>query len=72
MDPKTNGTPVTAIYALTGIYFWRYILRVDSSFAIVAEPNRRAILGLLLTSEHSVGELEQALGKLVCKAGVAR
>ena len=35
---------------------------MDSSFAIVAEPNRRAILGLLLTSEHSVGELEQELG----------
>lgn len=35
--------------------------RVESSFAIVAEPNRRAILSLLLTSERSVGELEDAL-----------
>jgi DNA-binding transcriptional ArsR family regulator len=35
---------------------------VESSFAIVAEPNRRAILGLLLTSERSVGELEDELG----------
>ena len=34
---------------------------VESSFAIVAEPNRRAILSLLLASERSVGELEQAL-----------
>lgn len=34
---------------------------MESSFAIVAEPNRRAILSLLLASECSVGELEQAL-----------
>jgi DNA-binding transcriptional ArsR family regulator len=34
---------------------------VDSSFAIVAEPNRRAILRLLLSSERSVGEIEREL-----------
>jgi DNA-binding transcriptional ArsR family regulator len=34
---------------------------VESSFTIVAEPTRRAILGLLLSSERSVGELEQEL-----------
>ena len=34
---------------------------VESSFAIVAEPNRRAILRLLLSSERSVGELEREL-----------
>lgn len=34
---------------------------VESSFAIVAEPNRRAILSLLLSSERSVGEIERAL-----------
>jgi DNA-binding transcriptional ArsR family regulator len=34
---------------------------VDSSFAVVAEPNRRAILSLLLASERSVGELEREL-----------
>ena len=34
---------------------------VESSFAIVAEPNRRAILSLLLSAERSVGELEDAL-----------
>lgn len=34
---------------------------MESSFAIVAEPNRRAILSLLLASERSVGELEQEL-----------
>jgi DNA-binding transcriptional ArsR family regulator len=34
---------------------------VDNSFTIVAEPNRRAILGLLLSSVHSVGEIEHKL-----------
>jgi len=34
---------------------------VEPSFAVVAEPNRRAILGLLLSSERSVGELEREL-----------
>jgi DNA-binding transcriptional ArsR family regulator len=34
---------------------------VKSSFAIVAEPNRRAILSLLLSSERSVGEIEREL-----------
>jgi DNA-binding transcriptional ArsR family regulator len=34
---------------------------VESSFAIIAEPNRRAILSLLASSEHSVGELERQL-----------
>lgn len=34
---------------------------MESSFAIVAEPNRRAILSLLLASERSVGEIEREL-----------
>src|SRR5213075_2348209 len=34
---------------------------VESSFAIVAEPSRRAILGLLLSAERSVGEIEREL-----------
>ena len=33
-----------------------------SVFEIIAEPNRRAILGLLLLSEQSVGEIERQLG----------
>jgi DNA-binding transcriptional ArsR family regulator len=32
-----------------------------SAFAILAEPNRRALLNLLATSERSVGELERKL-----------
>lgn len=34
---------------------------MDSSFAIIAEPNRRAILSMLAASERSVGEFEQKL-----------
>src|SRR5947207_15821329 len=38
-----------------------YMPLVESSFAIVAEPSRRAILGLLLSAERSVGEIEREL-----------
>jgi DNA-binding transcriptional ArsR family regulator len=34
---------------------------VESSFTVIAEPNRRAILSLLLSSERSVGEIEEEL-----------
>ena len=34
---------------------------VESSFAIIAEPNRRAMLSLLASSERSVGEIERRL-----------
>ena len=34
---------------------------MESSFAIIAEPNRRAILSLLASSERAVGEIEQRL-----------
>ena len=35
---------------------------MESVFEIVAEPNRRAILSLLASSEQSVGEIERQLG----------
>jgi len=34
---------------------------VESVFEIIAEPNRRAILSLLVSSEQSVGEIERQL-----------
>ncbi len=40
----------------------RHIYGVASVFEIIAEPNRRAILGLLVASEQSVGEIERQLG----------
>jgi len=35
---------------------------VESAFDIIAEPNRRAILSLLVSAEQSVGEIERQLG----------
>jgi DNA-binding transcriptional ArsR family regulator len=34
---------------------------MESAFAIIAEPSRRAILSLLAASERSVGDLEEEL-----------
>ena len=38
-----------------------YITTMQSTFDVLAEPTRRAILSLLLNAEHSVGELEVRL-----------
>jgi DNA-binding transcriptional ArsR family regulator len=51
-----------AVYALTGICRVAYTKSVESVFEIIAEPNRRAILSLLASSEQSVGEIERQLG----------
>ena len=34
---------------------------MESAFEVIAEPNRRAILSLLLSSQQSVGEIERRL-----------
>jgi DNA-binding transcriptional ArsR family regulator len=34
---------------------------MESSFAIISEPNRRTILSLLASSERTVGEIEKRL-----------
>jgi DNA-binding transcriptional ArsR family regulator len=39
----------------------KYINTVQSAFEIIAEPNRRAILSLLASSQQSVGEIERQL-----------
>ena len=39
----------------------QYIKRVESVFEVIAEPNRRAILSLLVSSPRSVGEMERQL-----------
>src|SRR6184192_709224 len=49
------------VYTLTRICYVEYIKRVESVFEIVAEPNRRAILSLLVSSQRSVGEIERQL-----------
>ena len=35
---------------------------MESTFSIIAEPSRRAILSLLATAEQSVGDIESQLG----------
>ena len=35
---------------------------MESAFGIIAEPNRRAILSLLASSERCVGDIERHLG----------
>ena len=50
------------IYALTSICSVEYIQpKVESVFEVIAEPNRRAILSLLVSSQQSVGEIERQL-----------
>lgn len=46
---------------MTGIYPIEYVKKVESVFEIIAEPNRRAILSLLVSSRQSVGEIERQL-----------
>ncbi len=46
---------------MTRICYAEYIDRVESVFQIIAEPNRRAILSLLVSSQQSVGEIERQL-----------
>jgi DNA-binding transcriptional ArsR family regulator len=38
-----------------------YTNEMESVFEIIAEPNRRAILSLLVSSQQSVGEIERQL-----------
>jgi len=49
------------LYTLTRICSVEYTKRVESVFEIIAEPNRRAILSLLVSSQQSVGEIERQL-----------
>jgi DNA-binding transcriptional ArsR family regulator len=49
------------VCALTRIFLYGYIRHMESAFAIIAEPNRRAILSLLAASEQSVGDIEERL-----------
>jgi DNA-binding transcriptional ArsR family regulator len=53
------GRPVK--YTLTRIYPVEYTKSMESVFEIIAEPNRRAILSLLVSAQPSVGEIERRL-----------
>jgi DNA-binding transcriptional ArsR family regulator len=60
---STLGDPLLncLVHTLTRIYFVEYTKRMESVFEIIAEPNRRAILSLLVSSQQSVGEIERQL-----------
>ncbi len=49
------------VHALTRICSVAYTKSMESVFEIIAEPNRRAILSLLVSSQQSVGEIERQL-----------
>jgi len=55
------GSQTSIKYPLTRICVLRYIQSVESVFEIIAEPNRRAILSLLVLQQQSVGEIERQL-----------
>jgi DNA-binding transcriptional ArsR family regulator len=56
-----DAHPGEAVHTLTRIYNIKYVSTMESAFGIIAEPNRRAILSLLASSEQSVGEIERQL-----------
>src|SRR5436309_922224 len=56
-----GGASSCPVYALTRICYLGYIQTMQSVFEIIAEPNRRAILSLLVSSQQSVGEIERRL-----------
>jgi DNA-binding transcriptional ArsR family regulator len=56
-----SGHRILNVYTLTRICSAEYTKRVESVFEIIAEPNRRAILGVLVSSQQSVGEIERRL-----------
>ncbi len=59
--PVFTSALAPSTYTLTRIYSREYIKSVESAFEIIAEPNRRAILSLLVSSQQSVGEIERQL-----------
>jgi DNA-binding transcriptional ArsR family regulator len=61
MGPLAPGGPLRK-YTLTRICSLEYMKGMESVFEIIAEPNRRAILSLLVASQQSVGDIERQLG----------
>src|SRR5256884_4498045 len=54
-------TITPSVYTLTRICLCGYIKAMQSVFEVIGEPNRRAILSLLVSSQQSVGEIERRL-----------
>ena len=60
LSPVAQWCPLHAC-GLTRICLIEYIRGMESTFAVIAEPSRRAILSLLASSEQSVGDIEEKL-----------
>jgi DNA-binding transcriptional ArsR family regulator len=60
-DVAAGSDKAAAKYTLTRICSVEYTKSMESVFEIIAEPNRRAILSLLVSSQQSVGEIERQL-----------
>jgi DNA-binding transcriptional ArsR family regulator len=61
LDVPACSDEVATKYTLTRIYSVEYMKSMESVFEIIAEPNRRAILSFLASSQQSVGEIERQL-----------
>jgi DNA-binding transcriptional ArsR family regulator len=65
LEPSQNAPKplpgLLPVYTLTRICSLEYMKRVESVFAIIAEPNRCAISGPLVSSQQSVGGIERQL-----------
>jgi DNA-binding transcriptional ArsR family regulator len=59
--PNSIRFQALQLYTFTRIYTTGYTKGVESVFGIIAEPNRRAILSVLVSSQQSVGEIERRL-----------
>jgi hypothetical protein len=62
--PRTPAETVArlpSLYTLTSICPVEYTNRVESGFEIIAKPNRRAILILLVLPKRLAGEIERQL-----------
>src|SRR5215475_5200120 len=60
-EDRCVAATVPIKHALTRICRLAYTKNMESVFEIIAEPNRRAILSLLASSQQSVGEIERRL-----------
>jgi DNA-binding transcriptional ArsR family regulator len=58
---KDSSRTSPDLYTLTSICPIAYIRSMRSPFEIIAEPNRRAIISLLVSSQQSVGQIERRL-----------
>src|SRR5258708_33974534 len=60
---RRTRPPLLALkYTLTRICSVEYTKGMEFVFEIIADPNRRAIFSLLVSSQQSLGEIDRQLG----------